>query len=164
MSKRSRPNAALSSPTNPFATGHRTLAASMPSACARGAHVPATAGTSMRSTCRSMVCSSTYGALSIRTAKSWISLSNRAGTSRRQRNSSASCSKDCSTFLESSLPTSWPAMRPPEPSFCPTSNTFQRSDPTIAPRIRTSRRANESVACGASSQPGTLSGFSPPSV
>ena len=71
------------------------------------------------------------------------SLSNRAGTSRHERNSSPSCAKDCSTFLEPSLPTSWPAMRPPEPSFCPTSNTFQRSDPTIAPRIHQPTRERE---------------------
>jgi len=46
--------------------------------------------------------------------------------------------------------------------YCPMSSTYKTSDRTIARRIPTSQRENENVACGASSQPDTPSGFSPP--
>ncbi len=69
---------------------------------------------------------------------------------------------DCGTSLGPSSPTSWAVMPPPRRRYCPMSSTYKTSDRTIARRIPTSQRENENVACGASSQPDTPSGFSPP--
>ena len=121
------------------------------------------AGISMKSTSRSMASCSICGAPSIRTARCSISWCNRAATDGCQEVLSQAAASDCSTFLGPSSPTNSAVMPPPRRRYCPMCGTYKTSERTIAPRIPTSRRGSENVACEASSRPGTPSGFSRPS-
>ena len=94
------------------------------------------------------------GALLIRTAKYSTSWFSRAGTRRRPRDSSGSCSSDCGTCRGPSSPNGWPVVPPPRQRCCPMSNTYEISDRTMEPENSPTRQLeNGNVASGASSRP-----------